>query len=113
MATNMPPHNLAESVDACCAVLDNPAIELGELMSILPGPDFPTGGIILGREGIIDAYRTGRGRLVVRGKVDIEDGRKGKQCIIISEIPYMVNKTNFRNNRQRRADGNNRRYLRS
>ena len=95
MATNMPPHNLGEAIDACCAALDNPDVELGELMTLMPGPDFPTGGIILGREGIIDAYRTGRGRLVVRGKVDIEDSRKGKQCIIISEIPYMVNKTNF------------------
>lgn len=95
MATNMPPHNLGESIDACCAVLDNPEIELGELMTYIPGPDFPTGGIILGREGIIDAYRTGRGKVVMRGKVDIEEKRKGKYSIIISEIPYMVNKTNF------------------
>ncbi|NLV81682.1 MAG: DNA gyrase subunit A [Synergistaceae bacterium] len=95
MATNMPPHNIGESIDACCAVLENPEIELGELMTIIPGPDFPTGGIILGREGIVDAYRTGRGKLRVRGKVDIEQGRKGKESIIISEIPYMVNKTNF------------------
>ncbi len=95
MATNMPPHNLSEAVDVCCAILENPEIELGELMSLMPGPDFPTGGIILGREGIIDAYRTGRGRLVVRGRVDVEEGRKGKRSIIISEIPYMVNKTNF------------------
>ncbi|WP_455759892.1 DNA gyrase subunit A [Cloacibacillus evryensis] len=95
MATNMPPHNLGEAVDVCCAILDNPEVELGELMGLMPGPDFPTGGIILGREGIIDAYRTGRGKLVVRGRVDIEDGRKGKRSIIITEIPYMVNKTNF------------------
>ncbi|MEG1641949.1 MAG: DNA gyrase subunit A, partial [Synergistaceae bacterium] len=95
MATNMPPHNLGEAVDACCAMLDNENIELGELMSFLPGPDFPTGGIILGREGIIDAYRTGRGKITVRGKVDIEEKRKGRPAIIISEIPYMVNKTNF------------------
>ena len=95
MATNMPPHNLGEAVDVCCALLDNPDAELGELMQLMPGPDFPTGGIILGREGIIDAYRTGRGKLIVRGRVDIEDGRKGKQNIIISEIPYMVNKTTF------------------
>lgn len=95
MATNMPPHNLGEAIDACCAVLENPEIELGELMNIIPGPDFPTGGIILGREGIVDAYRTGRGRIVVRGKVDIEEVRKGRQCIVITEIPYMVNKTNF------------------
>ncbi|MDO4559573.1 MAG: DNA gyrase subunit A [bacterium] len=95
MATNMPPHNLGEAVNVCCAILENPEIELGELMALMPGPDFPTGGIILGREGIIDAYRTGRGRLVVRGRVDVEEGRKGKRSIIISEIPYMVNKTNF------------------
>ena len=95
MATNMPPHNLGEAVDVCCAVLDNPEVELGELMSLMPGPDFPTGGIILGREGIIDAYRTGRGRIVIRGRVGVEDGRKGKRSIIITEIPYMVNKTNL------------------
>ena len=95
MATNMPPHNLGEAVDVCCAMLDNPDAELGELMTLMPGPDFPTGGIILGREGIIDAYRTGRGKIIVRGRVDVEDGRKGKRCIIITEIPYMVNKTNF------------------
>ncbi|MFR5880696.1 MAG: DNA topoisomerase (ATP-hydrolyzing) subunit A [Cloacibacillus evryensis] len=95
MATNIPPRNLGEAVDVCCAILDNPEVELGELMGLMPGPDFPTGGIILGREGIIDAYRTGRGKLVVRGRVDIEDGRKGKRSIIITEIPYMVNKTNF------------------
>lgn len=95
MATNMPPHNLGEAVDVCCALLENPDAELGELMALMPGPDFPTGGIIVGREGIIDSYRTGRGKLTVRGRVDVEDSRKGKQSIIISEIPYMVNKTNF------------------
>lgn len=95
MATNIPPHNLGEVVDVCCSMLDNPNIELGELMALMPGPDFPTGGIILGRDGIIDAYRTGRGKLTVRGRVDVEDGKKGRQSIIISEIPYMVNKTNF------------------
>lgn len=92
MATNMPPHNLGETVDACCAVLDNSNIELGELMQYIPGPDFPTGGIILGREGIIDAYRTGRGRIVVRGRTEIEEKGK-KTAIVITEIPYMVNKT--------------------
>lgn len=95
MATNMPPHNLGEAVDVCCALLDNPDAELGELMALMPGPDFPTGGIILGREGIIDAYRTGRGKIIVRGRVDIEERRKGRHAIIITEIPYMVNKTNF------------------
>ena len=95
MATNMPPHNLGEAIDVCCTLLANPDAELGELMSLMPGPDFPTGGIILGREGIIDAYMTGRGKVIVRGRVNVEDGRKGKQSIIITEIPYMVNKTNF------------------
>ena len=95
MATNIPPHNLGEAVDVCCALLDNPDTELGELMSLMPGPDFPTGGIIVGREGIIDSYRTGRGKLVVRGRVNIEETRKGKENIVITEIPYMVNKTTF------------------
>lgn len=95
MATNMPPHNLGEAIDVCCALLDNPDTELGELMTLMPGPDFPTGGIIIGREGIIDAYRTGRGKITVRGRAGIEEGHRGKQSIIITEIPYMVNKTNF------------------
>ena len=95
MATNMPPHNLREAVDVCCFLLEHPDAELGELMSLMPGPDFPTGGIILGREGIIDAYRTGRGKITVRGRVKIEDGKRSKQNIVITEIPYMVNKTNF------------------
>jgi DNA gyrase subunit A len=95
MATNMPPHNLGETIGACCAVLDNPEVELGELMAIMPGPDFPTGGIIQGREGIIDAYRTGRGKVILRGRAEIEEPKKGRQRIVITEIPYMVNKTNF------------------
>lgn len=95
MATNMPPHNLGEAVDVCCAVLDNPDVELGDLMALMPGPDFPTGGIILGREGIIDAYRTGRGRIVIRGRAEIVEKRRGRENIVITEIPYMVNKTNF------------------
>lgn len=95
MATNMAPHNLGEAIDVCCALLDDPDTELGELMALMPGPDFPTGGIIIGREGIIDSYRTGRGKVIVRGRVDVEEIRKGKESIIISEIPYMVNKTNF------------------
>ena len=95
MATNMPPHNLGEAIDVCCAVLDDPEVELGELMTLMPGPDFPTGGIILGRDGIIDAYRTGRGKIIVRGRVEIEEPKKGKRAILITEIPYMVNKTNF------------------
>ena len=95
MATNIPPHNLGEAIDVCCAVLDDPDVELGELMTLMPGPDFPTGGIILGRDGIIDAYRTGRGKIIVRGRVEIEELKKGKRAILITEIPYMVNKTNF------------------
>jgi len=95
MATNIPPHNIGEAIDVCCALLENPETELGELMALMPGPDFPTGGVILGRDGIIDAYRTGRGKIIVRGRVNVEDGRKGKRNIVITEIPYMVNKTNL------------------
>ena len=95
MASNIPPHNMGETIDACCAVLENPDIELGELMTLIPGPDFPTGGIILGRDGIADAYSTGRGRIIVRGRADVESVKKGKNAIIITEIPYMVNKTNL------------------
>ncbi|EFQ22817.1 DNA gyrase subunit A [Aminomonas paucivorans DSM 12260] len=95
MATNMPPHNLREVIDATCALLEDPQIELGELMALLPGPDFPTGGVILGRDGIVDAYKTGRGKVIVRGCADIEDGRRGRKAIVITEIPYMVNKTSL------------------
>ena len=91
MATNIPPHNLGEVVDACCACLDNPSIELGELLTLIPGPDFPTGGIILGRDGIVDAYRTGRGKLTMRARMEVEDGRRGRKAIVIKEVPYMVN----------------------
>lgn len=94
MATNMPPHNIKEVVDALCYVIDSgEAVEFGELMARLPGPDFPTGGIILGREGIIDAYRTGRGKVLVQGKTHVEEGKRGKSSVVITEIPYMVNKT--------------------
>lgn len=95
MASNIPPHNMGETIDACCAVLENPNIELGELMTMIPGPDFPTGGIILGRDGIADAYSTGRGKIIVRGRAEVESIKKGKNAIIITEIPYMVNKTNL------------------
>ena len=95
MATNMPPHNLSEAIDVCCAVLDNPEVELLELMKLMPGPDFPTGGIIVGRDGIVDAYKTGRGRLIVRGRAEIVEGARGKSNIVITEIPYAVNKTTF------------------
>ncbi len=92
MATNIPPHNLGEVVDACIALIDNPAIALPDLMEIIPGPDFPTGGIILGRSGIYSAYSTGRGSVVMRGKVEIEPIRNEREAIIVSEIPYQVNK---------------------
>ncbi len=95
MATNIPPHNLREVVDSLCYLLDTPVaeIELAEILKRMPGPDFPTGGIILGREGIRDAYRTGRGRVVVRGRMNVEEGKRGRVSVIITEIPFMVNKT--------------------
>lgn len=92
MATNIPPHNLGEVIDGCIALIDDPAITLDEIIKIIPGPDFPTGGIILGRAGIRSAYETGRGSLIMRAKVDIEDIRNDRQAIIVSEIPYQVNK---------------------
>jgi DNA gyrase subunit A len=92
MATNIPPHNLGEVIDACIALIADPALGLEELIKIVPGPDFPTGGIILGREGIRSAYLNGRGSIVMRGKVEIETIRKEREAIIISEIPYQVNK---------------------
>lgn len=92
MATNIPPHNLGEVIDGCVALIDNPAITLDEMIKIIPGPDFPTGGIILGRSGIRSAYETGRGSLIMRAKVDIEDIRNDRQAIIVTEIPYQVNK---------------------
>ncbi|OGW80762.1 MAG: DNA gyrase subunit A [Omnitrophica bacterium RIFCSPLOWO2_12_FULL_44_17] len=96
MATNIPPHNLREVVEAILAVIKNEDISIKELMQIVKGPDFPTGGLICGREGIRDAYETGRGRIQMRAKANIETGVKGKKdAIIITEIPYMVNKTNL------------------
>jgi DNA gyrase subunit A len=92
MATNIPPHNLGEVIDACTVLIDNPALSIDELIQIVPGPDFPTGGIILGRAGIHSAYHTGRGSIVMRGKVEFETIRKEREAIIISEIPYQVNK---------------------
>lgn len=92
MATNIPPHNLGELVDGIVAMIDNPDIEISELVKLIPGPDFPTGGIINGREGIYSAYATGRGKVVVRGKVEIEEKKNGKEVIIINELPYQVNK---------------------
>ena len=92
MATNIPPHNLGEVVDACLAYIDNPGITIDELMAIVPGPDFPTGGSILGRVGIREAYHTGRGSVVMRAKAEIQEIRKDRFAIIVSEIPYQVNK---------------------
>ena len=93
MATNIPPHNLGEVVDACVAMIDNPEITIEELMQFIPGPDFPTGGFIFGREGIREAYHTGRGRLRVRARAYTETKNNGREAIIITEIPFMVNKT--------------------
>ncbi|HEY6994677.1 MAG TPA: DNA gyrase subunit A [Xanthobacteraceae bacterium] len=92
MATNIPPHNLGEVIDACVALIDNPGLGIDELIDIIPGPDFPTGGIILGRQGIRAAYHEGRGSIVMRGKVEIETLRGEREAIVISEIPYQVNK---------------------
>ena len=92
MATNMAPHNLSECCDAICAYVDNPDITVEELMHYVKGPDFPTGGIIQGRQGIKDAFETGRGRIVIRSKTDIEVSDSGRETIVVTEIPYMVNK---------------------
>ena len=92
MATNMAPHNLGEVCDAICAYIDNPDITTEELMEHIKGPDFPTGGIIMGRQGIVDAYNTGRGRVVVRAKTEIEVADNGRETIVVTEVPYMVNK---------------------
>ena len=93
MATNIPPHNVGEVIDACCAYVDNPGITVDELMSFVVGPDFPTGGMILGKSGIRDAYHTGRGSIVVRAKASIEEIRKDREAIVVTEIPYQVNKS--------------------
>ena len=92
MATNMAPHNLTECCDAICAYVDNPDITVEELMQYVKGPDFPTGGIIQGRQGIKDAFETGRGRIVIRSKTEIEVSESGRETIVVTEIPYMVNK---------------------
>jgi len=93
MATNLAPHNLGEVCDALLLVIDDPKCGFKDIMKVLPGPDFPTGGIICGRKGIVNAYTTGRGHLTVRAKADIEDTKRGKTLIVITEIPYMVVKT--------------------
>ncbi len=92
MATNIPPHNLGEVIDGCLAMIDNPAITLDELIEIIPGPDFPTGGLILGRSGIRSAYETGRGSVLMRGRVTTENIRGDREALIVTEVPYQVNK---------------------
>ena len=96
MATNIPPHNLAETIDGCLALLSNPEVTIDELMEIIPAPDFPTAGIIYGLEGVREGYRTGRGRVVIRARTHVEDLDRGnRQAIIVDEIPYQVNKANL------------------
>ncbi len=95
MATNIPPHNLGEVIDACCALIDNPTIDTTELLELVPGPDFPTGGVILGKAGIRAAYMTGRGSVVMRGKVHFEDAAHGRTAIVVTEVPYQVNKASM------------------
>ncbi|RMD63708.1 MAG: DNA gyrase subunit A [Alphaproteobacteria bacterium] len=92
MATNIPPHNLGEVIDACCAYLDDPGLSIDALMKYVPGPDFPTGGIVLGRAGIRDAYHTGRGAARIRARTTIEDPPQGRHATVVTEIPYLVNK---------------------
>ncbi|MBQ6968860.1 MAG: DNA gyrase subunit A, partial [Synergistaceae bacterium] len=97
MATNIPPHNLREVADVIKWLIDNGIepedAQLADIMNLMPGPDFPTGGEILGRSGIVEAYKTGRGKIIVRGKVHVEESKRGRQTIVITEIPYSVNKT--------------------
>lgn len=92
MATNIPPHNLGETIDAVCMLIDNPDAEVADLMECMPGPDFPTGGIIMGRSGIRAAYATGKGRITVRAKTEIVEGKNGRFKIVVTELPYQVNK---------------------
>ena len=92
MATNIPPHNLGEVIDACCAFVDNPALTNEELIQYIPGPDFPTGGYIMGKNGIYKAYTTGNGSVMMRAKASVEDMASGRERIIVHEIPYQVNK---------------------
>jgi len=95
MATNIPPHNLGEVIDACIALMDNPGLSIDDLIAIVPGPDFPTGGVILGRQGVRAAYHLGRGSIIMRGKVQFETLRGEREAIVVSEIPYQVNKAHM------------------
>lgn len=92
MATNIPPHNLNETIDATCMMIDNPDVTTEELMTVLPGPDFPTGGLIMGKQGIKDAYETGHGNITIRAKCEIEEKKNGRYSIVVKEIPYQVNR---------------------
>jgi len=92
MATNIPPHNLGEVIDGCCALLDNPDLSVAELLQYIPAPDFPTGGLIMGRNGVQQAYHSGRGSVVMRGRTHVEEIRKDREAIVVTEIPYQVNK---------------------
>ena len=110
MATNIPPHNLGEAVDAMCLLIDNPDAEVAELMECMPGPDFPTGGIIMGRSGIRAAYATGRGKIIVRAKTEIVEAKNNRFKIIVTELPYVVNKARLIENiadlvKDKRIDG--------
>jgi DNA gyrase subunit A len=110
MATNIPPHNLGEVIDACVALIDDPTLSIDDLIQIIPGPDFPTGGIILGRQAIRSAYHLGRGSIVMRGKVEMETLRGEREALVITEIPYQVNKAGMVEKigelvREKRIDG--------
>ena len=110
MATNIPPHNLGETIDAMCLLIDNPDADLADIMDCMPGPDFPTGGLIMGRSGIRAAYATGRGKIVVRAKTEIEENKNGRFKIVVSELPYAVNKARLIENianlvKDKRLDG--------
>ena len=110
MATNIPPHNLGETIDAMCLLIDNPDAELADIMECMPGPDFPTGGMIMGRSGIRAAYATGRGKIIVRAKTEIVEAKNGRFKIVVSELPYAVNKARLIENianlvKDKRLDG--------
>ncbi len=92
MATNIPPHNLSEVIDALCHLIYHPDASVRDLMKFMPGPDFPTGGYIYGREGILDCYAKGRGRIVMRAKIRTEQLKGGREALVVTELPYMLNK---------------------
>ncbi len=92
MATNIPPHSLSETIEATCMMIDNPDVTVEELMTVLPGPDFPTGGLIMGKKGILEAYETGHGNITIRAKCEVEEKKNGRKSIIVKEIPYQVNR---------------------